>query len=353
MITYKDAGVDVEKGDSASKAAYQKASDTFAGRKGFKGEPVFEEGNYAGLLDMGEYYLIHTTDGTGTKIDLAAEMGDFSTLGYDLLAMVADDAVCTGAEVISVSNCIDVPAIDTHMIEQMMNGLSKACTEQRIVLPAGEIAEVPGAVTRAVWSAAGVGMLEKDKVIDTGRIKDGDSIISLRSSVARCNGFSLIRAALEKLHGAQWYEKEWSGSTSWGEVMLSPSIVYHDAVLELIGRFGQERKVDIKGIAHITGGGIPSKLRRVLKKSGCGALLTDLWQPHAALQQLIHEAGVDLEEAYRTWNMGNGMMLVLSAESTNKALELLENTPIDAKIVGSVTSDSTIRIENDTKLSFS
>lgn len=348
MTTYKDAGVDIEAGDAASKAAYNHAASTFASRKGMVAAPVFEEDGYGGLLDMGDYYLVQSTDSTGTKIDIAAEMGKYDTLGYDLLAMVADDVVCVGAEVVSVSNCIDVPKVDAKMIDSMMSGLAKACSEQKIVVPAGEIAEVPGAVHRAVWSSSAIGIVKKDRVMNTKFIQEGDVVLTLQSGVARSNGFSLLRKILTDVHGEKWHQAEWKDGTSWGEILLTPSVVYHAAVLELIGRFDDERKVHVKAISHITGGGIPSKLRRVLKASGLGAELTDLFAPHQAIQDVITLGNVPMEEAYRTWNMGNGMMLILDSSETETAIQLLGKQGIKAKVAGIVTKESTIELQTYT-----
>ena len=342
MTTYKDSGVDVAAGDAASGAAYKRATETFASRKSMLGAPVLEKGGFAGLLDMGDYYLVQTTDGTGTKMDLAAAMGRYDTLGYDLLAMVADDVVCTGAEVIAVSNCIDVPKVDAQMIDALMRGFSQACKKQKIVIPAGEIAEVPGAVTRGVWSASAIGIVAKDRVIRPETLEPGDTVISLRSAVARSNGFSLIRAILAKKYGQKWYAKQWKDGTTWGEVMLTPSVVYHAAVLALLGRFGQERRIPVKGIAHITGGGIPSKLRRILKKTGLGAELPDLWPPHDAIADLIALGNVPMEEAYRTWNMGNGMLMVVAEEHGNQTIQLLKKSGIDAKRAGVISKNPAI-----------
>ncbi len=344
MTTYKDAGVDIDAGDRASASAYEHAASTFASRKGMIGEPVLERGGFGGLLDMGDYYLVQTDDGTGTKIDLAHETGDFSTLGYDLLAMVADDAVCTGAEVISISNCIDVSKVDPKIIDTLLKGLAKACTEQKIVIPAGEIAEVPGAVTRAVWSATAVGVVAKDRLMQPKSIKPGDAVITLRDAVARSNGFSLIRKVLADHHGKDWATKEWRKGQSWGNVMLTPSVIYHAAILALIGRYGEQRALDVKGIAHITGGGIPSKFRRILKASGLGATLNDLWAPHDALADLIELGSVATEEAYRTWNMGNGMMIVVEEQDAEKSIALLKKNGIEAKSAGAITKDPTIVI---------
>jgi len=354
MTSYKDSGVNVETGDKASKNAYMHAASTFASRKGMIGEPVFEEGGFAGLLDMGEFYLIQTDDGTGTKIDVASEMGKYETLGYDLLAMVVDDAICTGAEVIGVSNCIDVPKVDPKMIDSLLKGLAKACSEQKIVIPAGEIAEVPGAVNRGVWSATAVGILEKSKLLKPATIRVDDTIIALRETVARSNGFSLIRKILSDAFGAKWHSEEWRNGVTWGEIMLTPSIIYHSAILELTGRYKQERKVDVKAVAHITGGGIPSKFRRALKATGLGAELTDLWAPHDAMKDLIALWNVTLEEAYRTVNMGNGMLIVVSPEDAQKAMDLLKKSSVSAKIAGKITKDPSLIVETyaDERLEF-
>ncbi len=165
MTTYKDAGVDTEAGGSASAAAYRHAASTFHGRKGMIGEPVMDEGGFAGMIDMGDYYLVQGDDSTGTKIDLACAMKKYNTIGEDLLCMVADDLICVGAEVVSVMNTLDVPKIDESMVDQLMGGLALACQQQKIVIPGGEIAEVPGAVEHGVWSATATGVVAKDSVL--------------------------------------------------------------------------------------------------------------------------------------------------------------------------------------------
>tara|TARA_Y100000310_G_C20697455_1_gene826684 strand:- start:4073 stop:5137 length:1065 start_codon:yes stop_codon:yes gene_type:complete len=342
MSTYKDSGVDIEAGDCASKTAYEHAKKTFSGRSGKIGEPVSDEGGFAGLLDMGDFYLVQNDDGTGSKMELAVAMGTFDTIGQDLVAMVADDAICTGAEVISLSNTLDIASIDQEMVDALLDGLSKACLEQRIVMPGGEIAEVPGAVSSPVWNATSVGVVGKDAVIDTGNISDGDVIIALKSGVARSNGFSLIRKILSDAHGDNWHSTEWKDGTSWGEVMLTPSIIYHGALLKLIGRHGEKRKINVKGIAHVTGGGIAENLKRTLKKSRCGAKLTDLFAPHDALKDLIALGSVQIDEAYTTWNMGNGMLVIVDAGDGDATISALQSAGIQAKVAGSVTAENKV-----------
>ncbi|MFH0770133.1 MAG: phosphoribosylformylglycinamidine cyclo-ligase [Candidatus Peregrinibacteria bacterium] len=354
MTTYQDSGVNIREGDRASMAAYAHAASTFASRKGMIGEPVEEKDGYGGFLDFGDSFLVVSDDSTGSKIDLAFDCNTYDTLGYDLAAMVADDAVCTGAEPVAITNTIDVPKIDATIIDALMGGLAKACTRQKIAVPAGEIAEVPGAVTHAVWSATVVGIVHKDRVLKPDLIKPGDAIIALRESVARSNGFSLIRKILSDAFGKEWFKKEWKDEMSWGKVMLTPSIIYSSAILNLIGRYHEPVKVPVKGLAHITGGGIPSKLKRILKKSGTGADLTDLWQPHDAMKDLIRIGNVPSEEAYRTWHMGSGMLVILEEQHVKKALELLGKQGIEAKLAGTIIREPVIRIAafDDSKLVF-
>lgn len=353
MTTYRESGVDIEAGDRASGKAYAHAMATFKSRKGMTGSAVAEEGGFAGLIDMGGFYLVQNDDGTGSKMELACAMRKFDTLGYDLLAMVVDDAICTGAEVISVSNTIDVPKVDEKMIDSLMAGLSKACQEQKIIIPGGEIAEVPGATTSPVWNATSVGIIEKGRELKAETIAVGDAVIALFSSGARSNGFSLIRKILSTRYGEDWHKQTWKDST-WGKVLLTPSIVYHGALLTLLGRFGEERLVEIKTLTHITGGGIAGNFRRTLKKSGLGAALTDLWEPHDFYKDLVELGGVETAEAYRVWNMSTGMLAVVDPADADATVNGLKKQNIQAKQVGVVTKKSDILISayNGSELTF-
>src|SRR3989344_2290808 len=343
MTTYKDSGVDVSAGNSASATAYGHAKRTFASRSKM-GKPVTEDGGFAGLLDMGDFYLVQCDDGTGSKMEIAYAMSKFDTIGRDLLAMVVDDAVCTGAEVIAVSNTLDVPKVEKKMIDALLKGLADACIEQHIVIPGGEIAEVPSAVLSPVWNATAVGIVAKDKVIDTAKIKEGDTVIALRSAVARSNGFSLIRKILTDAHGKDWHGKSWESGLTWGEVMLTPSIIYHGALLKLLGRYGEKRAVNIKGIAHITGGSIDENLKRVLKKSGLGAVLSDLWEPHDAVKDLVKLGSVPMNDAYRTWNMGNGMLVVVAPADADAVIATLASEGVEAKVAGKITAGNEVEV---------
>jgi phosphoribosylformylglycinamidine cyclo-ligase len=343
MIDYKTAGVDIKAGDIASKIAYEYAKSTFISRKGMIGEPVVEDGSFAGLIDMGDFYLVQGDDGVGTKIEIAEKIGKFDTLGYDLLAMVADDAVCLGAETISITNTIDTNKIDENVISELMKGLAAACKEQKIVIPGGEIAEVGKSVNGNVWNATAVGILEKNKVVTGKDIEVGDKIIALKENGFRSNGFSLVRYIIEQKLGKDGYFLKSPTGKIWGEALLEPAKIYSAALLNVLGRFKADRKIDIKGIAHITGGGIPGNFNRILKSTGLGARFDNLIKPSQLVLEVQKMGEVSEEESYRTWNMGNGMMLVVSPSDVQETIDLLA---LEAQLVGEITIQNRIEIDS-------
>ncbi|MEA2096509.1 MAG: phosphoribosylformylglycinamidine cyclo-ligase [Candidatus Cloacimonadota bacterium] len=343
MADYKKAGVDIKMGDKASKIAYSFARSTFSSRKNMIGEPVTDERSFAGMLDMGDFYIVQGDDGVGTKMEVAERIGKFDTLGFDLLAMVADDAICLGAETISITNTLDTNKVDPDIIHDLMKGLAKACIEQKVVIPGGEIAEVGKSVNGNVWNATAVGVLEKEKTITGREIKPGDIIIAIQEKGFRSNGFSLVRYILEKEFDENVYNKPSPFGKSWGEMILKPSQIYSSALLELLGRFGKERKFNIKGIAHITGGGIPGNFNRIMKQTRLGADFNDLFPPSAMIKEIQKIGNVSEAEAYKTWNMGNGMMIVVDKVDAEKILNALS---IEAKIVGSIIKDKKMIINS-------
>ena len=324
--------------------AYEAAKGTFPGRKGMIGEPVIQEGGFTGMMDMGDFYMIQNDDGVGTKIDVAVMMNKFDTLGYDLVAMVADDGICVGAEVVSVTNTLDVQRLDGKMVEGLMSGLKKAALEQKIIVPGGELAELGDTLTGPVWNATSVGIVEKDKVIDGSDIKAGDVVIGLKSHGIRSNGSTLARHILKEKFGDDWANVDYGDGRTWGEIILTPSKIYHRALLNLIGGYKQKRKVNIKGLAHNTGGGIPGNLPRILKNKGLGANLPNLPEPHEFMLKLQEFGKVSDNEAYKTWNMGVGMFAVVDVKDVDKVLELMKKEGIEAQTIGTVTLESDIKI---------
>lgn len=342
MATYKEAGVNIEAGDECSRIAYEAAKATFSAREGMIGMPVVLEGGFAGAMDFGDFYLVQNDDGIGTKMEIAHKINKYDTMGYDLLAMVADDAICVGAEVVSMSNTIDVEKVDAAVIGPLMEGLKKACIEQKIVIPGGEIAELGTMVNGYIWNATAVGIVEKDKYITGDRVEVGDPIVGLKSRLFRSNGMTLVRHILKENFGEDWYNKPYNDEMSWGEAVLAPTIIYHNCVLEMIGRYGEAAKCDVKALAHITGGGLPGNIVRVLKKKGFGAKLDKLPQPNEIMLKVQELGGVSDEEAYKTWNMGVGLALV--SRDVDKVIEIAGRHGVEAQVIGEVTAEPGIVI---------
>lgn len=340
MATYEESGVDMNLGDKCSGIAYNAAKGTFPGRKGMIGEPVLDEGGFTGTLDMGDYFLVQNDDGVGTKIQIAEKMNKFDTLGYDLVAMVADDAACIGAETMTVSNTIDAKKLDEKTITAMMIGLKSACLENKIVVPGGEIAELGNLVNGYLWNATAVGIVEKSKLITGEKIKAGDKLIGFHSPGFRSNGFSLVRHILNNKFGENWVNEKFDDARTWGEVTLTPSKIYSSAILEMHGRYKMPATVELKGVCHITGGGIPGNLPRILKRTELGAKLTNLPAPNPEMQKLMELGNVSRSEAYETWNMGVGMIIVCN--EVEKVQAVCQKHGITMWVIGEVVEGGKI-----------
>ncbi len=343
--TYKKAGVDIEAGDSASSKAYKAALSTHVSRKGMFGAPVKLEGGFTGALDCGDFYLVQNDDGVGSKSLIGEQMNRYKTLGYDLLAMVADDAVCVGAEVISMTNTIDINKVDEKIITPLMKGLAEACKEQNVVIAGGEIAELRDQVKNFTWNASALGIVEKSKFITGMHVRPGDKIVGLQSRGFRSNGVSLIRYILKKEFGENWHRKKFNDAHTWGEAVLMPSRIYHACVLDMIGRFQKgEARVHPKAIVHNTGGGLPGNLERIVGKVDRGALVDHPFPPHQAMLALQKLGNVEDSEAYRTWNMGIGMMIVVDPSETNEVIAIARKHNIPAQVMGEITEKPGISI---------
>lgn len=343
--TYKKSGVDIDAGDKASARAYKAALSTHVSRKGLFGSPLKLEGGFTGALDCGDFLLVQNDDGTGSKSLVAEQTGDFSTLGYDLLAMVADDAVCVGAEVLTMTNTIDIHEVDEKIIGPMMDGLAEACREQSIAIMGGEIAELKDQVKNMTWNASALGIVEKQKFITGMHVRPGDKIVALQSRGFRSNGFSLVRYILKKAYGEHWHRKKFNEAHTWGQITLTPSRIYHACVLDMIGRYKRgEPRVRPKAIVHNTGGGLPGNLRRVVDKLDRGALIDHPFPAHPAMLALQKLGNVGDDEAYRTWNMGIGMMLIVDESEVREVIETARKHNIPAQIIGEVTPNPGITI---------
>lgn len=340
MATYAQAGVNIDVGDEASRVAYEHAKKTFSSRAGMIGEPLKDdEGGFTGALDMGDFYLVQNDDGVGTKMDVAERMGKFDTLGYDLLAMVADDAACAGAECISITNTLDTNKLSVETVDQLLSGLEKACIENKVVIPGGELAEVGAACNSNVWNATAVGVMEKTKRITGAEVASGDVLIGLKSPGFRSNGLSLVRFIMKEKFGEDWvhapYDGDKSKGATWGEVVLTPSVIYHNLIMALHGRYKEPSQVKLKGVAHITGGGLYENFARVLKRTGA-TVSWNLPVPSEEMALMQKLGGVSDDEAYRTWNMGIGMVLVVGVDEVEKTMGIVKEKGYEGMAIGNI-----------------
>jgi phosphoribosylformylglycinamidine cyclo-ligase len=341
MATYEESGVNITEGDNCSRIAYEAAKKTFTSRSGQIGQPVILDGGFAGVLDMGDFYLVQGDDGIGTKSLIAEAMNKYDTLGYDLLGTVADDAVCLGAEVISITNTVDTNKVDSSQIKPMMNGLSSACQEHSIIIPGGEIAELSIMLNNTIWNATAVGVVKKEKLITGSTLTAGDTIIGISADNFLSNGFSLVRHILHS-QSDDWVNEIYSDQITWGEVTLKPSTIYHSLIMYLHGRFEEEPRVNLKAIVHVTGGGLPGNILRPLRSQKLGCTLSSLPKPYAPMLKLQEIGNVTDEEAYKTWHMGVGMALF--TDEPNKCLDLISSQGFSAQVIGKVTGQPSLSI---------
>jgi len=372
MTTYKDSGVDIEAWDKASAIAYKWAKATFSSRKWMIGQPVEDDWAFAWMLDFWDFYLIQWDDWVWTKVQIAEAINKYDTLGFDLLAMVCDDAICLWAETISITNTLDTNKVDANVMTQLMNWLSKACIEQKIVIPWWEIAEVWKLVNWNVWNATAVWIVWKDSVISWKNIKVWNKVISLYEEGFRSNWFSLVRHILEKNFWKDVYSRKSSFSEkTWWEELLIPSKIYSWAILDLIGRYWSrdlalqglknialqnwkdvvknckdvavQRLYEINWIVHITWWWISWNVNRILKRTGLWVDLKDLWEPSKIISEIQKLWKVSDDEAYKSWNMSNAMMLFVEEKDCEKIISSLEKNWIKAKIAWEVILDRKIK----------
>lgn len=354
------AGYSIEEGNAASKNAYHWAQKTFSARKGKPGEPAQDlAGGFSNEIRFGAERLGIGSDGIGTKIEVAERLDRYDTLGYDLIAMVADDLIVAGFVPTNLSNIIDVNTLNYGVVDELMRGLHDAAQFSQIAVTGGEIAELgnriggyPGAKMNFNWCSTAVGVLHPslERPLSGANVRAGQAVVALRSPSFRSNGYSLARRALTKAFGEKWHEQpyEQSGAaqstdsneqlttenaTTWGEVMLAPSLIFSPGVAAVL-----DAGLPLHAAAHITGGGIADNFKRVLK-NGVGAELYNLFKPLPAMEQLAKLAGITPQEAYLYWNMGNGMLLVTDEVQAEAVADTLRQHGYQAQVAGRITPE--------------
>ncbi len=352
---YRHAGVDVDAGDRAVELMREHVDSTR------RPEVVGGLGGFGGAFAIPAGYreplLIASTDGVGTKTAIAASVGRFDTIGIDLVAMCADDVVCTGAEPLAFLDYVAVGRLDPVGVAELVGSVAAGCREAGAALVGGETAEHPGLMDVDAFDLAGccIGVVERSRVIDGAAARAGDVIIGLASSGLHANGFSLVRSLVAQwdLDLAEPYQARLRRTlgdeatdaalgdapqetmATLGEVLLTPTRIYAKAVLAVREALAKEDQ-DIRGAAHITGGGIPGNVPRALPE-GLGARLDPARWAIPSVQRLFGAlGGLDDTELRATFNGGLGMVLVVPPKAIATALKTLEGLAVPAVVVGEV-----------------
>ncbi len=332
QLSYRDAGVDIDAGNALVEAIKPIVKTTH--RPGVLGQL----GGFAGLFELPvdrfrQPVLVSGTDGVGTKLKLAVASRQHDTIGIDLVAMCANDVVVTGAEPLFFLDYYATGQLSVNIATAVVSGIAEGCRQAGMALIGGETAEMPGMYAQGDYDLAGfcVGICEKQALLDGSKINDGDIILGLASSGPHSNGYSLIRKILERRPGA---ESESLGTRSVLECLLAPTRIYVPAILALI------QKVEVGALAHITGGGLPENLPRVLPDDLGANIRQGSW-PRSPVFDWLQEAGnISDEEMLRTFNCGIGMVAVIPPDQLQRARKILEEHGETVFEIGSV-SDTT------------
>ena len=360
---YKKAGVDIY-------AGYEAVSRIKSHIERTKTPGVMSEvGGFGGLFDLslGNYkepILVSGTDGVGTKLLLAFEMGKVDTVGIDVVAMCVNDIITQGARPLFFLDYIACGKLEPERIEAIVSGVSEACVQAGCALIGGETAEMPGMYKENEFDIAGfsVGVVEKSKMITGSTIGEGDALIGLASSGVHSNGFSLIRKIIKDANLSLDESYEDLGGKL-GELLLTPTQIYVELILELLGNekntlfpekvlhtdligeedffFTEENRVEepthgIKGMAHITGGGFYENIPRILPY-GLGAKISKgIWGVPGIFEFLKKKGNLSEEEMYHVFNMGIGMVLVVEKDKAEFIMATLKEMDVESYIIGDV-----------------
>lgn len=325
MLTYKEAGVNIEEGYRSVKLIKEYAKKTIS-------EYVLNGlGSFAGMVELPEGYkkpvLVSGTDGVGTKLDIACKKRKFDTVGIDCVAMCVNDILCHGAKPLFFLDYIACGKLEAEVSSDLVKGVAEGCIESQCSLIGGETAEMPGMYKEGDYDIAGfaVGIVDKDKIINGKDIKSGDKLIGIASSGVHSNGYSLIRKVFKNL------DEDFNGKAIWEE-LLTPTKIYVKPVLSLLEKF------NIKGMAHVTGGGFYENLPRMLSKEGLSIVINKNSYDIPEIFKKLMELGVKEEEMYNTFNMGIGFVLCVEEDEVEDVLKELSKQGEKAFEIGYINA---------------
>ncbi len=330
-MDYRSAGVDVEAGRDFVNQIRNLVGSTF--RPGVIGGL----GGFSGCFEIPKGFqepvLVSGTDGVGTKLKIAHTLNKHDTVGIDLVAMCANDVLTSGAEPLFFLDYVACGKLDKDQLTSVVAGIASGCKMAGCALLGGETAEMPGFYQAGEYDLAGfcVGVVEKSQLLNGSQVKVGDVAIALGSTGVHSNGFSLVRKIVNE-KGYTWSDRPESlGGKNLGEVFLKPTQIYVTPVLA-----AKKAGIEIHGMAHITGGGLPENLPRCLGSEQSIKIYSNSWSVPSLFQWLAETGSVTSEAMYNTFNMGIGFVLLVSAYQAQQAIEYFKSQSLTTDIIGEV-----------------
>ena len=330
-LTYVESGVDIAAGERAVELIKDHVRSTF------RPEVVGDIGGFGGLFSLGrlehaEPMLVSSTDGVGTKSLIATMTGRYDTIGIDCVAMSVDDIAAHGAEPLFFLDYISVGKLVPEQVDEIVSGVARGCRDAGCALVGGEMSEHPGLLDPGEFDIVGfaVGVVDRSAILPAG-VQAGDAIIGLASPGLRSNGYSLARRALLERGGRSLDDPAWRGAHhSLGDELLVPSVIYARALLEL------RRHVSVHAFVHVTGGGIPGNLVRVLPPHCHAVVRRGRWEEPRIFGEIQAAGDVADDEMERVFNLGVGMLAVLARGEAHRALDAIRNAGHEAWLIGEV-----------------
>lgn len=335
QITYKDAGVDIDEGARAVQAIRGAVQSTY------RPEVIGDIGGFGGLFsaaafkDMEDPIMVSGTDGVGTKLQLAQMIDRHDSCGIDLVAMCVNDVLACGAEPLFFLDYVAIGKLKAEQMAQIVGGIAEGCKQANCSLVGGEIAEHPGVMPEDDYDLSGfcVGVVDRPKMIGPELVEEGDVILGLASTGIHSNGFSLVRRAVTERKSLDELTApcEQLGSTSVMDALLAPTRIYVKSIVNLL-----KKGLPVHAVAHITGGGITENLDRALPKTLDAQVELGSWPVLPIIQYVIDAAGLDQEQALKTFNMGIGMCVICKPADAAAIQAELEATGEKVYTVGTV-----------------
>lgn len=332
-MTYKNSGVDIKEKEKAIK---QLLSSIITKRKNKLGRPM--GGHYAGLIEFGDYALVLCTDGVGTKVRVAEALKKYDTIGIDCIAMNVNDALCVGAEPLAFVDYLAMEDPNPKIAKEIGKGLSKGAKQSNISIVGGETADLPDLINGFDLAGTCLAYAKKTRIILGDKIQPGDVIIGLSSSGIHSNGYTLARRVVEAAELSyidEFPDGSYPGKNI-GEIMLTPTRIYVKEILELL------KKVDVHGLAHITGSGLWNMPRL---KGKVRYVIDEPLEPQPIFTFLQEYGNINDREMYQTFNMGMGFVVIIASEESEETIEILKKySNATIKLIGSIKSGAGVEV---------